>query len=155
MFKNDKEIREWITPNEIEANLAKESSQRLSDMLGEQSEYRIQLLDNGNPSEVLEIPASAMHMLATLLTEMAQGHAITLLPLDTDLTTQQAADMLNVSRPYLIQLLEAGEIPFHKVGTHRRVRSQDVVAYKDREDTLRLKALDELVAQAQALDMGY
>ena len=105
-----------ITPTTTEATLAKETSSRLAPMLGEQSEYQLQLVANGHVSEAFTIPAVAMRLLVEALSEIAHGHAVTLLPIQTELTTQQAADLLNVSRPYLIGLLEKGDIPFHKVG---------------------------------------
>lgn len=67
----------------------------------------------------------------------------------------QVVDLYRSARPFLVQLLEKGDIPFHKIGTHRRVRYQDVIAYKKRIDAERRKALDELAAQAQELNMGY
>ena len=90
-----------------------------------------------------------------VLIEIGQGNAVSIIPIHAELTTQEAADVLNVSRPFLVQLLEKGDIPFHKIGTHRRVRYQDVMAYSQRIDTERSKALDELAAQAQELGMGY
>jgi excisionase family DNA binding protein len=86
---------------------------------------------------------------------MAKGHGVALLPLHAELTTEQAADLLNVSRSFVIGLLEEAKIPFRVVGKHRRVRLDDVIAYKRRDDQERLKVLEELVAQAQELNMGY
>ena len=96
--------------------------------------------------ETLQLPAPAVKMLVRILEEMARGNAVTLIPIHTELTTQEAANMLNISHPSLIQLLDEG-----KVGTHRRVRFEALMMYKRRADDERHAALAELAAYDQEL----
>jgi excisionase family DNA binding protein len=147
---------ETVAPSEADALLARESSRQLaSHTLGPRSSVRIQLLDDGGGADTVAVPASALRLFLHLLTEMSQGHAVTLIPNHAELTTQQAANLLNVSRPYLIKLLKDGRIPCRTVGKYRRVRFDDLMAYKRRDDEVRAKVLDQLTAEAQELGMGY
>lgn len=102
-----------------------------------------------------EIPETAVQLLQDILVEMARGNPVSVIPARAELTTQQAADFLSVSRPFLVNLLEENKIPYRKVGTHRRVRFEDLAEYKRMIDESRRAALDELSADAQELDMGY
>jgi len=99
------------------------------------------------------IPRAAFKLLMDILTAMGEGRAVSIIPHHAELTTKQAADILNVSRPFLVKLLEQAEIPFHMVGTHRRIKYEDLIAYKKNIDAKRLKTLEELSAEAQ--DMGF
>ena len=103
----------------------------------------------------IELPAGAVDLLMHVLEAMAAGQGVTLIPESAELTTAQAADVLNVSRPFLIKLLDQKAIPHRKVGRHRRIRMEDVMAYKDAIDREREQVLDQLTRQAQAQDMEY
>lgn len=109
---------------------------------------------NGEKTQ-LKIPVAALGYLNTIIEHMAKGEAISVIPSETEISTQQAAEMLNVSRPYIVKLLEEGKIPYHKVGTHRRIKLKDMQAYQRAYEKQQDEALDELAKQAQKLDMGY
>ncbi len=139
-----------VVPSAEDAALAAESSRILASRPCE-GDFRVHL-DDG---QVLALPRAVKQLLAHLLTEMSYGNAVTLIPIHAEMTTQEAADYLNISRPHLIKLAEGGSIPFHKVGSHRRIHFRDVKEYKERVAMERAKTLDELVAQSQELGMGY
>ena len=133
--------------------LARTSATELSRLLKERPDTdraRVRLDDSD-----LVLPRQAVALLRDLLAEMAQGNAVTILPTHAEVTTQEAANMLNVSRPHLVKLLKEGALPFSRVGTHRRIRLQDLLAYKRQQEEASEAALQELADQAQDLDMGY
>lgn len=103
----------------------------------------------------VELSPTVTKILAKTLSYIAKGQTVVLTSEPTEFSSQQAADFLKVSRPFLVKLLETGEIPFRKVGKHRRVRFEDLIAYKKRIDDKRLKVLAKLAGQAQELDLGY
>ena len=138
-----------VVPTEEDSRIAAESSRVLASAAVREREMRVQL-ENG---QTLVLPQGAARLLSHLLTEMGRGNAVTLIPVHAELTTQEAADYLNVSRPFLIRLLEEGRIKFHKVGTHRRVQFADLAAFKARSEEESEKSLAKLAAQGQK--MGY
>src|SRR5271157_6410214 len=150
------QIHETPTPTEAVARHARESLQRISHILTSgMSDLSIRIQNNKQFGADIILPASVLRLLKDILAEMAQGHAVALLPVQAELTTQQAAHLLNVSRPYLIRLLEDRKIPFRLVGQHRRVRFDDLLAYQRKDDEDRRRIADELTADAQELGMGY
>ena len=138
-------------PSESEIAVARESSRLLAACLGKGDTARLRVIDGGKD---ITVPVSALHLLVDILTQMAEGNAVTLVPIHAELTTQQAADFLNVSRPYFVKLLERGEVPFRKVGTRRRVQFRDLLDYQRQFSEKTRKAADELTAEAQALRLG-
>lgn len=103
----------------------------------------------------VEIPPTAIHALELLVQGLTRGQAISLVTHGSELTTQEAADLLHVSRPHLIKLLDDGTIDHYKVGTHRRVRIDDVLAYRERRAGIRREKLDELTRLSEELPGGY
>lgn len=155
------DFQETIAPTAADIELARESSRQLSRLLGKHAisnplpDFKLRIQADNEPEEVVVIPLSAFRFLTDILTQMSRGNAVTLMPIQAELTTQQAADLLNVSRPFLIGLIDNGKIPCRKVGTHRRIRFDDLMAYKHDIDQKRLQTLAELTEEAQALDLGY
>jgi excisionase family DNA binding protein len=145
---------EVVTPTAADAAIAKESGKKLAAHLDDLKGVRLQM-KTGKKSEELILPPSALRLLVGVLKEIAQGNAVTLTPLHAELTTQQAADLLNVSRPHLVKLLDEKAIPSRKVGSHRRVLLTDLLSYRNEFDAKRHEALDELVALSQELGLGY
>ena len=143
---------ETVAPSEADAVLARESSRLLATHKLGRTSVRIRLMDEG---DAVSVPASAVRLFLQLLAEMSQGNSVTLIPTQAELTTQQAADLLNVSRPYVAKLLDDGKIPSRRVGKYRRVRFDDLMAFKRKDDEAREKVLDQLTAEAQDLGMGY
>ncbi len=150
------QIHETATPSDADSRLARESLERISQIVTSgKSDVSLRIQNGKQLGADIILPASVLRLLKGILAEMAQGHGVALLPVEAELTTQQAADFLNVSRPYLIRLLEDRKIPFRLVGQHRRVRLDDLLAYKRKDDEERRRVADELAADAQELGMGY
>lgn len=140
-------------PDPQAADLARESPAALAKLLKDhprQDRARVRMDDTD-----LVLPRHAIELLRNILTEMAQGNAVTIMPQHAELTTQEAANLLNVSRPHLVKLLEERAIPFSKVGTHRRIRLQDVMEYRTARNAESEAALQALADQAQEHDRGY
>lgn len=138
-------------PSEAEVALARETSRLLAAHLQDSEPLRLSILQDQSHEGTFDLPASAVRLLVRILEEMARGNAVTLIPVHAELTTQDAADMLNISRPTLIELLDEGKIEYRRVGTHRRVRFEALISYKRRLEADRRAALAELAAYDQEL----
>ena len=143
-----------VPPSKKDIERARASGRRLARLARRGHPLTLRVRAAGG-EETVELPAGAVELLQAILEDMASGQAVMIVPQNAELTTQQAADFLNVSRPFLVGLLEQKKLPFRLVGTHRRVRFEDVLRFKENIDTQRRKVLDRLAAEAQDLKMGY
>lgn len=143
-----------LPPSAQDAAMARMSGQVLSPYVRKKAPLALKVREAGQ-EKPLELPAGAVALLMDILEAMAAGRGLTLIPENAELTSVQAADVLNVSRPFLIKLLEEGVLPHRKVGKHRRIRMEDVMAYKTKIDADREAVLDQLAKEAQELGMGY
>jgi excisionase family DNA binding protein len=141
-----------LSPDELA--LARQSSSVFARHTDKRGRLTFQIRQGSTQKSVV-IPAAAARLFKDILAQMSEGNTVTILPHQVELTTQQAADLLNVSRPYLIGLLDAGKIPCRKVGTHRRIYAKDMLDYKRAIDSERNRALNALAKQALELNMGY
>lgn len=139
-------------PTRQEAEQALDALRTLERLAGRNGGLELNLRGEADSEAVVELSPSVSRMVLDLLTHIGRGEMVTFIPSGAELTTQQAADILNVSRPYLVKLLDSGEIPHHRVGRHRRVKASDVLSYKRTRDAERTTALDELARLGQAID---
>ena len=142
--------KEWGIPSDRDVALASRAERRLAAWVEGTDPVRARF---GVAAEPVDIPTPAMRLLKEILHRMADGKGVALMSLHAELTTRQAADLLQVSRTHLVQLLDGGRIPFRKVGAHRRVRAEDILAYRRETESRRRDALDELTAHDQELGL--
>ena len=143
-----------LPPTPRDAAIARSTREALSPYSGMDRPLKLRVRDS-EQKQPIDLPAGAVDLLMHVLEAMAAGQGVTLIPESAELTTVQAAEVLNVSRPFLIKLLDQKAIPHRKVGKHRRIRMEDVMAYKNAIDREREQVLEQLTREAQAHDMGY
>ena len=141
---------EAITPTERDTRFADAGSRTLARLLRQNEE--IHLRPNETDADEITLPTNLARLIQEMLAQIGKGQAVVVVPVESELTTSQAAGILGVSRPFLVELLEQGEMPFHLVGTHRRVRLADVLAYRQERER-RFGVMQELVAETEALGL--
>ena len=132
--------------------MAQEAVRALASALRSAQGQTVRVAAGGETRQVV-VPRHAFELFLDVLGQMANGNAVTLVPVHAELTTQQAAELLNVSRPHVIKLLEAGELPFHKVGTHRRISAADLFAFRRKRAAQADEAMAELARLFQELGL--
>jgi len=138
-------------PTSEEAEDARKAATFLARHLTRRGGFSLQGKQGASGASV-ELPPAVTQLVLDLLRSIGKGDAVALVPFGEELSTQEAADLLNVSRPFLVKLIESGELPHHKVGTHRRIRAEDLFAFKRRRDSERDEALSKLARLGQEID---
>lgn len=158
-------LEDYHEPSQEEITAAREAARRLSKMGGAPVSFVVESQEAGEEAkeakprkgraepEPITLPLNIFKSIIKLLAEMGNGNAVQVVPVQAELTTQQAADLLNVSRPHLVKLLEQEKIPFRKVGTHRKVLARDLFAYRDRTDLARREGLSRMVADDEEIGL--
>jgi excisionase family DNA binding protein len=139
-------------PAEDEVTQARDAGRQLARLLPD-DDGSLRLVTDDNRHEMIAIPPGALRLFVDVLTQLGQGRAVTLLPQRAELTTQEAADYLNVSRPYVVGLIEQNKLPARKVGTRRRIAFEDLVRFEGQDRAKRRTALDELARIDQELGL--
>ncbi len=143
-------------PTAAEAQEAKFAARGLAPVLRKRGSRTIKVRASGDGAEAtVTVPREAFQFFLEVLGHMANGNTVTIMPIHAELTTQEAADLLHVSRPYLVGLLDSKEIPHRMVGTHRRILASDLLAYVGKDKARRRAVLDELASEAQKHNLGY
>ena len=144
---------EVLTQSNEDALIARQSRQALASLIKSDQKIRLRVRAEGVSHEEIALPLSASKLLLEALEEIGKGNDVILVSMNTELSTQQAADMARVSRPFFIKLLDEGKLPYRKVGAHRRVLHADVICYMKEEEKRRTQIMDELVAESQRLGL--
>ena len=143
-------------PNAEQIAMARLGSQELSAVIESNGEaQQISVIDKQGQSHDVTLPSSVLKMMIEVLTQLGQGNSVNITPIHAEMTTQQGADFLNMSRPTFIKLLDSREISFTRVGNRRKVPFSAVIKYKQQLEIQRLSTLDELSRLDQELGMGY
>ena len=146
-------LEKMSLPAKQEIDIAIRSQKELAEHLVTKFEtQKISIRDAHDVAHQIELPTSALRLLLSILGELASGNAVQVVPVQAELTTQQAANILNVSRPHMVKLLEDGLLPYHKTGRHRRVFFADLISYKDQRLQESLTAMKELSDLSQELE---
>jgi excisionase family DNA binding protein len=140
-------------PSEKDISLARDISLLMKHAQTETLTLKIEQIDGSEHQ--IQLPTLAIAALNDILTAIGEGKAIEIVGINPELTIQSAADLLNVSQSYLIELLETDSIPHRKIGNTYQIKYNDLINYKTTIDTARREVLDELTAEAQALNLGY